>query len=216
MISAAKGRKISKNYFGSARRTPRKREFPASAPNTRDIPSVKAARNPSTASGRTRFTVDPPNPPPVIRAPNTPVHPQRRLHQEIQLRAAHFVIVPQAVMRFRHDSPHFRRAIAPRTPPPRIAPPAHSPSRYAGRVSTAPRPARPRSLDLASRRLDTASLRAASAHSSTLVRYADAPVHASPSNWPRRSRHPPGASPRARQATGNRATLPRPPARRPK
>ena len=56
---------------------------------------MTASRSASTASGRTRLTVQPPNPAPVIRAATTPGTDDRDLDHRVELRGADLEPVPE-------------------------------------------------------------------------------------------------------------------------
>jgi len=68
----------------------------------------KLGLNRSTASHRTRFTVEPPNPPPIILAPKTPGDASAASTRN-PAPGSHFVVVTQASVRFRHQPSHFRQ-----------------------------------------------------------------------------------------------------------
>ena len=78
-------------------------------PNLDAVRMAQRFRELIQCPGSTRFTVQPPNPPPIIRAPERPRNRERRIHQKIQLLAAHFVIVLQAAMGCHQQSAHLRK-----------------------------------------------------------------------------------------------------------
>src|SRR5450631_1775577 len=57
----------------------------------------------SEQSERTRFTVHPPNPPPVMRAPGIPWNRSRHFDQKIKFLAPYFVVIAQAGVRLVHQ-----------------------------------------------------------------------------------------------------------------
>ena len=69
-----------------------------------DAPSTGCTRCPGTvASGRHRVTTQPPKPPPVIRAPNTPGRSSTCSHRSVHDRRRHGEVVAQAAVARHHQ-----------------------------------------------------------------------------------------------------------------